>query len=131
MSRKFGIFHDRRHRGARRRPDERSNLAAADIVGLITKTNTNPFFVKMKEGASQGRRSQGHEAVGIRGQLKMATTTPQIAAIENLIAAGAKGILITPDNDSVIVPTLKKARAAGILGHCARHASSATRTLRT
>ena len=23
---------------------------AGDIVGLITKTNTNPFFVKMKEG---------------------------------------------------------------------------------
>ena len=25
--------------------------AAQEIVGLITKTNTNPFFVKMKEGA--------------------------------------------------------------------------------
>jgi fructose transport system substrate-binding protein len=24
---------------------------AADIVGLITKTETNPFFVKMREGA--------------------------------------------------------------------------------
>ena len=23
---------------------------AADIIGLITKTNTNPFFVKMKQG---------------------------------------------------------------------------------
>jgi len=25
--------------------------SAADIIGLVTKTNTNPFFVKMKEGA--------------------------------------------------------------------------------
>ena len=31
---------------------------AADqpIIGLITKTETNPFFVKMKEGAKQPRR---------------------------------------------------------------------------
>ena len=28
-----------------------STASAADIVCLITKTDTNPFFVKMKEGA--------------------------------------------------------------------------------
>ena len=39
---------------------------------------------------------------------------PQITAIENCVAAGAKGILITPSNDSV-GPALKDARAAGIL----------------
>jgi fructose transport system substrate-binding protein len=39
---------------------------------------------------------------------------PQITAIENCVAAGAKGILITPSNDSV-GPALKAARAAGIL----------------
>ena len=26
-------------------------IAAEPVVGLITKTETNPFFVKMKEGA--------------------------------------------------------------------------------
>jgi fructose transport system substrate-binding protein len=25
---------------------------AADIVGLITKSNSSPFFIKMKEGAA-------------------------------------------------------------------------------
>ena len=39
---------------------------------------------------------------------------PQITAIENCVAGGAKGILITPSNDSV-GPALKAAKAAGIL----------------
>ena len=32
--------------------------SAQEIVGLITKTNTNPFFVKMKEGADARRRKE-------------------------------------------------------------------------
>ena len=28
-----------------------SQVMAADIVGLITKSNSSPFFIKMKEGA--------------------------------------------------------------------------------
>ena len=39
----------------------------------------------------------------------------QVAAIESLIAAGAKGILITPNDSRAIVPAIEKARAAGIL----------------
>jgi fructose transport system substrate-binding protein len=34
----------------------------------------------------------------------------QVAAIENLIAAGAKGFAIVPSNSTAIVPTIKKAR---------------------
>ena len=30
-----------------------SAYAAEPIIGLITKTETNPFFVKMQEGASK------------------------------------------------------------------------------
>ena len=29
------------------------------VIGLITKTETNPFFVKMKEGAQTGGQGQG------------------------------------------------------------------------
>ena len=29
------------------------------VIGLITKTETNPFFVKMKEGATEAARAQG------------------------------------------------------------------------
>ena len=38
-----------------------SAVAMADqpIVGLITKTDTNPFFVKMKQGAQQAADASG------------------------------------------------------------------------
>jgi fructose transport system substrate-binding protein len=39
----------------------------------------------------------------------------QVEAIESLIAAGAKGILLTPSDSAAIVPTVQKARDAGIL----------------
>ncbi|MFC6672886.1 substrate-binding domain-containing protein [Marinobacterium aestuariivivens] len=36
-------------------------------------------------------------------------------AVENLIAAGAKGILITPNDSAAIVPAIERAREAGLL----------------
>ena len=87
--------------------------AAADLACLITKNNTNPFFVKMKEGAEQAATAAGLEFQAYAGE-KDGDAAPQITAVENCMAAGAKGILITPSNDSV-GPALKKAREAGIL----------------
>ena len=87
--------------------------SAADLACLITKNNTNPFFVKMKEGAEQAATAAGLEFQAYAGE-KDGDAAPQITAIENCVASGAKGILITPSNDSV-GPALKEARAAGIL----------------
>ena len=39
----------------------------------------------------------------------------EVKAIEQLIAAGAKGILLVPSDSTAIVPTVKKARDAGII----------------
>jgi fructose transport system substrate-binding protein len=80
---------------------------------LITKNNTNPFFVKMKEGAEAAAKDAGVDLQAFAGE-KDGDAAPQITAIENCVASGAKGILITASNDSV-VPALKKAREAGIL----------------
>ena len=38
-----------------------------------------------------------------------------MAAIENLISAGAKGFAIVPSDSKAIVPTIKKARDAGLM----------------
>ena len=89
------------------------SASAADLVCLITKNNTNPFFVKMKEGAEAKATEMGMDFKAYAGE-KDGDAAPQITAIENCVAAGAKGILITPSNDSV-GPALKDARAAGIL----------------
>jgi fructose transport system substrate-binding protein len=88
--------------------------AAQDIVGLITKTNTNPFFVKMKEGADQKAQELGMELRSFAGKYD-GDNEAQVSAIENLIAAGARGILITPSDTKAVVPAVDQARAAGIL----------------
>lgn len=89
------------------------SASAADLACLITKNDTNPFFVKMKEGAEAAAKTAGLDFQAYAG-VKDGDAAPQITAIENCVAAGAKGILITPSNDDV-GPALKDARAAGIL----------------
>src|SRR3990170_2720471 len=64
------------------------------LVGLITKTETNPFFVKMKEGAQAKAKELGVKLQASAGK-KDGDNETQVQAVENLIAAGAKGILIT------------------------------------
>src|SRR5215470_16814742 len=84
------------------------------IIGLITKTNNNPFFVKMKEGAEAKAKELGVKLQSFAGKFD-GDNDGQVAAVESLIAAGAKGILITPSDTKAIVPSVKKARDAGIL----------------
>jgi len=89
---------------------------AADqpIVGLITKTETNPFFVKMKEGAAEAAKAKGAKLLTAAGK-QDGDNAGQVTAIENMIAAGAKTILITPSDAKAIVPAIKKARDKGVM----------------
>lgn len=83
------------------------------IIGLITKTDTNPFFVKMREGAKAKAEEMGVELRTFAGRYDGDNET-QVQAIENLVSAGAKGILITPSDTKAVVPAIKRARDAGL-----------------
>ncbi|MFE9440088.1 sugar ABC transporter substrate-binding protein [Streptomyces sp. NPDC006602] len=83
-------------------------------VGLITKTDTNPFFVKMKEGAEKSAKAEGVKLMTAAGKFD-GDNAGQVTAIENMVAAGVKGILITPSDSKAIVPAIAKARAKGVL----------------
>ena len=84
------------------------------VVGLITKTEGNPFFVKMREGAQAKADELGLDLRTFAGKFD-GDNDSQIAAIENLIAAGAKGFAIVPSDSAAIVPTVQQARDAGLL----------------
>ncbi len=81
---------------------------------LITKTDTNPFFVKMKEGAEAKAAELGVSLKSFAGRVDGDHET-QVAAIETCIADGAKGILITASDTSAIVQSVQQARDAGLL----------------
>ena len=93
-----------------------SATQAADqaVVGLITKTDTNPFFVKMKQGAEAAAQKDGVKLLTAAGKFD-GDNASQVTAIENMMTAGAKAILITPSDTKAIVPSIKKARAAGVM----------------
>jgi fructose transport system substrate-binding protein len=86
---------------------------AADTVGLITKTETNPFFVKMREGAEEKAKELGITLMPCAGKFD-GDNEGQVACIENQISAGSKGFAIVPSDSKAIVPTIQKARDAGL-----------------
>ena len=91
-------------------PASAANIGAC----LITKTDTNPFFVKMKEGAQEGAKANGIDLQTFAGKIDGDVET-QIAAVESCIASGAKGILITPSDSKALAPVVKQARDNGLL----------------
>ncbi len=86
--------------------------AAAVAVSLITKDSTNPFFVAMQEGAKAAAAAAGVDLTVGSGK-EEGDDAGQIALIENAIAQGQAGILITPMSVNVN-EAIKKARDAGL-----------------
>jgi fructose transport system substrate-binding protein len=88
-------------------------VAAEPVIGLITKTETNPFFVKMKEGAQAAAKAKGAKLLTGAGKID-GDNAGQVTALENMVAAGAKTILITPSDAKAIIPAIKKAQQKGV-----------------
>ena len=76
--------------------------AQTPTIGLITKTETNPFFVMMKKGAESAAKANGARLLSGAGKSD-GDNAGQVAAIENMIAAGAKVIMITPSDAKAIL----------------------------
>jgi len=95
-----------------------AGFAAADGHGvsacLITKTDTNPFFVKMREGAEAKAAELGVTLKSFAGRVD-GDHESQVAAIEACVADGARGILITASDTKAIVDSVAAAREAGVL----------------
>ena len=83
-------------------------------IGLITKTESNPFFVKMKEGAEAAAKEHNVKLLTASGKFDTDNAS-QVAAIENMTTQGAKVILDVPADSKAVVPAIKKARDAGVL----------------
>jgi fructose transport system substrate-binding protein len=83
-------------------------------VCLITKTETNPFFVKMREGAQAKADELGVMLDSYAGRIDGDHET-QVSAIETCIANEADGILLVASDTSSIVSSVQQAREAGLV----------------
>jgi fructose transport system substrate-binding protein len=91
-----------------------SSGSASIKVGLITKDVTNPFFVKMRAGATAQAKKLGATLMYAAGK-NSSDNASQITAIENMVTAGVKGILITVADAKAENAAIDKARKAGVL----------------
>jgi fructose transport system substrate-binding protein len=82
-------------------------------VGLITKQEENPFFVKIREVAEETADETDVELLTAAGKSDVDNAS-QVAALEDMTKRGARGILIVPANSRAIVPAIEKARRAGV-----------------
>jgi len=82
-------------------------------VGLVTKTDTNPYFVTLRDAAKVAAQQQGAQLIALAGKFD-GDNEGQVAAIENLVQQGVKGILITPSNSGGIIAALQQAKSRGI-----------------
>ncbi len=82
-------------------------------VALILKDFTNPYFISMENSAKADAAKLGVKLTISAGTADGDTTT-QISAIDNAIAAGDAGIIITP-NGNAVNPALDQAKAHHVL----------------
>lgn len=83
-------------------------------IGLVTKTNSNPYFVKLRESAQAEADKKGAKLVALAGKFD-GDNQGQVDAINNLVAQNVKGILITPSNSTGVLSAIKAARDKGII----------------
>lgn len=81
-------------------------------VSLILKTLTNPYFVSMEQDA-KAAAAKDNVKLTVAAGTKDGDTQAQISAIDNAIARGDKGILITTNGDAVNT-ALRQAKQAGL-----------------
>ncbi|MET0764607.1 MAG: substrate-binding domain-containing protein [Blastococcus sp.] len=82
-------------------------------IGLITKTDSNPYFISMRDAAQAEADKMGAELTAAAGTAD-GDNDSQVTAVQNMIASGVKAILITPNDSKAIVPTLLDAQQKGI-----------------
>lgn len=82
-------------------------------VGLMMKTLTNPFFVKMEEGAKIAAKAYDVELI-VRTGTEETSTYQQIRIIEDFIDEKVDAIVVVPGDSVELVPVLKKAKMQGI-----------------
>lgn len=80
-------------------------------IGFVISTQTNPFFVSLKDGAEAKANELGAELIVLDSQDDSATAA---ANMEDLITRGVDLILVNPTDSDAIVNSIIAANEAGI-----------------
>jgi len=85
-------------------------------VALVMKSLANEFFSTMADGAKkhQTENASKYDLVvnGIKDERDLAR---QSAIVDEMVAAGAKAIVIAPADSKALIPALRRAKKAGVV----------------
>ncbi|QKJ85062.1 fructose transport system substrate-binding protein [Paramixta manurensis] len=84
------------------------------LIGVIEQQLSNPFFARLQQAAVDEAKKNGLGTITAASSAAGDSDT-QIAAVENMINRGVKGIVIDPANPFALRNVIKKARDAGIV----------------
>jgi ribose transport system substrate-binding protein len=90
-----------------------TKTASSHTVALVMKTLTNPFFVEMEKGARKAESEIGIQLI-VKTAAQETSIQQQIEIVEELIKSKVDAIVIAPGDSKELIPSLKKAQAAGI-----------------
>lgn len=88
--------------------------AATFTVGIVEQQLANPFFAKLQESAVAQAKAKGLKVMTAESKTA-GDSASQVAAVENMIARGVKGIVLDPASATALADIVKQARDAGIL----------------
>lgn len=89
------------------------SVFAAPRIGLIMKTLTNPFFLKMEEGARQAAKDLGVDLRVVSAE-EETSIMQQISLIQDMTTLKVDAIVIAPIDSKAVVPALAEAQKQGI-----------------
>ncbi|MFO0884952.1 MAG: sugar ABC transporter substrate-binding protein [Pirellulales bacterium] len=85
-------------------------------VALIMKSLANEFFSTMADGAKKHQADHASEYdLVVNGIKDERDLSRQAALVEEMVAAGAKAIVIAPADSKALIPALRRAQKAGVI----------------
>jgi fructose transport system substrate-binding protein len=85
----------------------------AVTIGLITKQEANPYWVTLREVAKDTAKDHNVNLLTATGASDVDVDSQQ-AALTDMLAEGAGGILIAPTDSTALLPALQAAREQGV-----------------
>jgi fructose transport system substrate-binding protein len=86
----------------------------AVTIGLITKQEINPYWVTMRQVAEKTAGDSDVTLYTATGTSDVDVLSQQ-AALEDMVARGARGILIAPTSSTALLPAIEAAQRQGVL----------------
>ncbi len=82
-------------------------------LACVVKTTTNPYMVKMLDGAKKAAKDMGCKMV-VLGPAKPSNIEEQVSIVEDLIQKGVVGFILHPSDSNGIMPAVRKANEKNI-----------------